>query len=407
MVQYFPKLRSLDIRSLTHEGQPYLMLRDPLQIAPDPLLIPQPLAIALAFCDGAHSPAHLKMLMSNTMGTDAAHRYIEDLLDALDNALMLDNERYAGACLAIRQRYRAAPYRPPLLAGLSYPLEAAALWRSLQDYLEAESIEPLTLDWSQPLGMLSPHIDYQRGGAIYAKVWKRMAHIAAQAELVVIFGTDHYGADHFTLTRQNYATPYGILPTEQSLVNALAAVIGEEAAFAGELRHRTEHSLELVAVWLHHLRGGKPCAVLPILCGGFHRYLSNGHHPHDDRVIQQLLATIRQQTARRRVLIVASGDLAHVGPAFGGSPLNSQSRLALRRADDDLMAAMCAGDAEQFYRAIHQVQDANNVCGVAPIYLTMRAVQATRGETVGYATCPADDFDTSVVTIGGAIFHAD
>jgi len=405
-MQQLPKLRVLDIRHHSYQGQSYILLRDPQQIAPQPLLVPQPLGPALALCDGSHTPPQIRASLSQTRGEPVA-QHVDELLNMLDRSLMLDNDRYRAAYTETLHAFRTQASRSPALAGLSYPQETSALWQLLQNYLEeVEGVETLAVDWAHPWGMLSPHIDYQRGGAVYAQVWKRMAQAAREAELVIIFGTDHYGSDLFTLTRQNYATPYGVLPTEQPLVDALAAVIGEEAAFAGELRHRGEHSLELVTVWLHHMRAGEPCAVVPILCGGFHRFLYNGQHPQHDGTIQNLLATIQQYVAGRRVLMVASGDMAHVGPAFGGQPLNAHSRTVLRNADDDLITAMEAGDAEQFYRTIRGVRDENNVCGVAPIYLTMRAINATAGEAVGYATCPADDFETSVVTVGGMVFQA-
>ena len=71
-------------------------------------------------------------------------------------------------------------------------------------------------------------------------------------------GTDHSGNDRFSLTRQHYATPLGVMPTDLAPVDRLATVIGEKWAFAGELRHRQEHSLELPLVWLQFLRGGEP-----------------------------------------------------------------------------------------------------------------------------------------------------
>jgi AmmeMemoRadiSam system protein B len=236
-------------------------------------------------------------------------------------------------------------------------------------------------------------------------VWKRCTQVAQEAELVVMFGTDHYGADPFTLTRQNYATPYGALPTEQKLVDALGNVIGEEAAFAGEFRHRGEHSLELVAVWLHHMRAGKPVAVVPILVGGFQQFIQNGALPAQDLLLEQVLQTIRTAARGRRVLVVASGDLAHVGPAFGGEPLDTAGRAELRTADDELIGHMRAGDAAGFFAAIRKVRDRNNVCGVAPIYLTLRTLGKVRGEPAGYAVCPADEQGTSVVTVGGMMFY--
>ena len=146
----------------------------------------------------------------------------------------------------------------------------------------AISVSYTHLDEYKRQGLLSPHIDYARGGEVYAQVWKRAAQAARDAELVILLGTDHYGADLLTLTRQNYATPYGVLPTDAALVDRLATAIGAEAAFAGELRHRGEHSLELVAVWLHHMRGGQPVPVAPILTGSFHPFMLNGATPAND-----------------------------------------------------------------------------------------------------------------------------
>jgi AmmeMemoRadiSam system protein B len=103
--------------------------------------------------------------------------------------------------------------------------------------------------------------------------------------------------------------------------------------------------------------------------------------------------------------VIASGDLAHVGPAFGGAALDPHKRGQLRAADDQLLSHMAAGDRQGFFSTIRQIQDRNNVCGVAPIYLTMQTIHAECGESIGYATCPADAFDTSVVTIGGMIFQ--
>jgi AmmeMemoRadiSam system protein B len=330
---------------------------------------------------------------------------VGELLAALDVALMLDNERAAAAHAAARAAFRAEPFRTPALAGPSYPARERELWRLLQDYLEeAANVEPLAVDWSHPVGLLSPHIDYARGGAVYAQVWKRAAAAAREAELVILLGTDHYGADLFSLTRQNYATPYGVLPTDTAIVDQLAAAIGEEAAYAGELRHRGEHSLELVAVWLHHLRAGAPVPVVPILTGSFHLLLGNDSSPSEQPVIRDVLAVLRRAMAGRRTLVIASGDLAHVGPAFGGRPLTAAGRRRLAAADDDLVAAMCAGDSAAFFAAIRGVNNRNNVCGVAPIYLTMQLLGDLPGEQWGYAVCPADDNDTSVVTVTGMMF---
>jgi MEMO1 family protein len=405
LTERLPKLRSLDIRPYQHEGRQYLLLRDPAQLSTRTLLIPQPLALLLAFCDGTRDAAGLAAAFQEHYDVMVPLALVEELFATLDEAIMLENERAEHARLAALAAYRNAPYRPPTLAGLSYPADEKALWRLLQDYLEGTNgVEPRPVDWSRPVGLLSPHIDYPRGGPVYAQVWKRAAQAVREADLVVLFGTDHYGTDPFTLTRQDYATPYGTLPTARWLVDALAEVIGEEAAFAGELRHRGEHSLELVAVWLHHLRADQPVEVAPILVGGLHHYIYNGATPAQDELFEQVVATIRTCTHRRRVLVVASGDLAHVGPAFGGAPLDRAGKRQVQAADETLISHLRTGDAERFFGAVQQVRDRYNVCGVTPLYLTLRTLGQAAGEVVGYAICPADETETSIVTVGGMVF---
>lgn len=401
----YPKLRQLDIRPIQHENHPYLLLRDPQQLTDQQLLVPQPLAAVLAFFDGRHRIDEMVEAYRRRYQLVVPTDFVRELAAALDEAIMLDNDRAASRHAEVRETFRRAPFRTPALAGAGYPAEAETLWSLLQEYLEgADSAEDTAVDWSHPVGLLSPHIDYKRGGCVYAHVWKRAAQAVREAELVILLGTDHYGDDPFTLTRQSYATPYGVLPTATSIVDRLAATIGEEAAFAGELRHRGEHSLELVAVWLHHLRGGQPVAVAPILTGSFHPFMLNGDTPGSNPTIGAVLDVLREAAVGKRTLVVASGDLAHVGPAFGGDPLDVTGRRVLRTADNELIAAMRAGDAAGFFGAIRSVENRNNVCGVAPIYLMLRLLGESHGEQAGYAVCPADERSTSVVTVTGMMF---
>ena len=146
------------------------------------------------------------------------------------------------------------------MAGQSYPADPGQLRHLFNSYLDR--VNGGHSDTAIGNGVISPHIDYPRGGLVYAAVWKQAAEMARAADLVVLLGTDHYSmGDRLTLTRQSYATPYGVLPTDTDIVDPLVDAVGEEEAFAGELRNRGEHSLELVATWLHHMRGGEPVAM--------------------------------------------------------------------------------------------------------------------------------------------------
>ena len=405
----YPKLRPLDIRPQAQNGQTYLLLRDPLKLSEDSLLVPQPWAMVLAYMDGAHTAADAAKAFQRRFGLHVEAEDVRQLVRALDENYLLDNDRSHEAKQRAVDSYRNAPHRPLLLAGQGYPDNAADLGEFLDSYLAALPPNKERSDLAQAVhdhrfGLLSPHIDFPRGGHVYAQVWHQAAEAVRVADLVILVGTDHYGNNPFTLTRQHYATPYGVLPTAQDIVDSIAGVLGEEEAYAGELRHRGEHSLELVTVWLHHMRGGAPVEIVPMLVGSFDSYIMNGASPDRDPQTDAVLDALRAASRGRRVAVVASGDLSHVGSAFGGEPLSPTQRAAVRGDDEDLIDQMRRASALGFFESIRRVRDRNNVCGVSPVYLTLRLLEATRGELHGYASCPADSAGTSAVTVCGMVF---
>ncbi|HID33970.1 MAG TPA: AmmeMemoRadiSam system protein B [Anaerolineae bacterium] len=400
----FPKLRSLNIQAIHYQGAPSLLLQDPFQLAGQYMILPQVYGPALYLLDGTRDISGVRQELALRFGLGAEEDAIEQLVAALDELYFLENARFRQAYQEALARYYQLPHRPMLLAGEGYPADPAQLKAQFDAYLA--EVGPVAA--MPPSGRLifSPHIDYARGHEVYAQVWKAAEAMARAAELVIILGTDHYGDyNPITLTRQSYATPYGILPNDQLLVDRLARAVGGEQAFAGELYHLGEHSLELVLVWMHHMRGGEPVPTIPILAGSLLPFLDASHPPADDPVLARFLAELRSILRERpHTLVIASGDLAHVGPAFDGEPVDEAKRAQIRQLDDEMLRLLAAGDAEGFWGVIKRVRDENNVCGVAPFYLSLKAVGAVEGARAGYAVCPADDRETSVVTIAGVAF---
>lgn len=399
-----PKLRMVDTQPVSYEGASYLLLRDPLVLTDITLLVPQPYIPILALSDGSRSIPTLRAALALRYGLFLTNERIAEFIHALDDALLLDNEKAHQARLAAREQFLQEPFRAPASAGLSYPENPDDLAAYLQNYIDTETVQTAApaLD-GNVRGVISPHIDYERGGPVYARVWSAAAQAAREADLAIIFGTDHFSEGFpFSLTRQSYATPFGVLPTEQSIVDELAEIIDPQYAFAGELHHRREHSIELAAVWLHHIRGGRPIQLVPILTGSLENTLyPNGQNGFSSPDIDKMVGALRQRMENRKVLVVAAGDLAHVGPAFSGDPVDPDKLIQLKSADDALIETMCLGDASAFYESIRSIEDANNVCGVSPIYLTLRLLAPLQGQRFGYSVCPADQHKTSVVTICG------
>ncbi len=398
-----PKLRTVDVRPVVLDGRPVILLRDPLQLTDKTVVISQELAPVLALCDGTRDLNGLLASLTIRYGLRIGPGVLKQLLVTLDEALLLENERFTQARRQIQTEYRQAPSRPPISAGQSYPTDAEELKRLLRGYLEAaETASPGS---TTIRGLISPHIDYARGGPVYAAVWKRAVDAVRRADVVVLLGTDHYGDALVTLTRQHYSTPFGVLPTAQDVVDALAEAIGEDEAFAEELYHRCEHSIELAAVWLHYLREGQPCELVPILCGSFNHFVQGEADPQHHPTINKVVEVLRQATAQRQVLVVAAADLSHVGPAFGGAPQDLWERARLQAADDELLAQICAGDAEGFFATLKRDGNRRNVCGLPPIYLALRLLSPVQGELIAYDRCPADQQGTSFVSVCGVVFH--
>jgi AmmeMemoRadiSam system protein B len=374
-------------------------LRDPLRLSDQSVVIPQQWAPLLALCDGTRDAGGLSAALAVRFGVQMPPGMLGRLVAALDQALLLDNERSAQARAQALDVYRQAPCRPPVMAGRSYPTDAGALRALLDGYLAAVGEASAA---ATGCGLVSPHIDYARGGLVYARTWQRAAAVARAADLVVLLGTDHYGADgRLTLTRQHYSTPLGVLPTAQEVVDALAQALGEAEAFADELHHRSEHSIELSAVWLHHVRQDTPCAVVPILCGSFGHFVRGEAEPSQVPAMRALVETLQRTTAGQRVLVVASADLSHVGPAFGDAPLDLVGRARMKTADEKLIARICAGDAEGFLAAVRRDEDRYSVCGLPPIYAALRILGPVQGEVLAYDRCPADENGTSSVSVCG------
>jgi hypothetical protein len=395
-----PKLRNIQPQWGQQNGRPVLVLRDPLGLSDKTLALPQSLAPLLAFCDGSRDESAIRAALEIRAGVRIPPDVLAQILQQLDDALLLDNERSAAALRDAICRYRGASFRPPALAGVSYPAEPEALTAALQGCVGGAATDPPA---QSIRGIVSPHIDYARGGAVYGQVWAASAEAARQADVAVIFGTDHMGDfSPFTLTRQNYATPFGVLPTDGVIVEQIAGAIGDDAAFRDELHHRSEHSIELAAVWLHHVRGGQPCSLVPILCGAFEPFVAGGESARDNDLIARGVAALREALAGRKFVVVAAADLAHTGPAFGDSvPAGFVQRAVGKSADEALIQRVCEGDADGFLGLIQQEGDRRHICGVPPIYLALRLLEPVRGRVIAYDQAPADAQGTSFVSFCG------
>ena len=402
-----PELRLVEPMWVEHQGRRFLHLRDHLSLSDLTIMIPDVAAPIVTLLDGTRNLAEIKSALTLRFGLNVTDQEVASMIDQLDQALMIGNGRFRRARRRAVEEYRGADHRPPSHVGAVYPSSAKALEVAIEGWCSnvnsRASSDRLKGDL---VGMLCPHIDYSRGHATYAELWRDIRPDLAEVETVVVLGTDHHGGQgQLTPTVQNYSTPYGTLDTDTDIVNRLADAIGVEA-FEEELHHRTEHSIELATVWLHHFMRDQYVSLVPILCGSFHGYTSSDADPEETHHISAALEVLNEVLSARRTLVIAAGDLAHVGPAFGDSnPLDEVAKARIRAEDSESISAICAGDARSFLEISRSESDRRKICGLPPIYLMLRLLEGAAGIHMGYDQCPADTTSGSIVSIAGALLY--
>jgi AmmeMemoRadiSam system protein B len=351
------------------DGTQAFALTDPHGALDGAAIVPPQVYFVLAHFDGRRDHAAIVRDVG-AAGLGVTREIVADLArQALEVGLVHGpafQRRRAEALAA----FRSGP-RPPICAGGAYPDDADGLAAQLEGCYRAPGGPGLRQAGSRAGEgarlLVAPHIDIPRGAAGYAHAYAALE--GCDAELFVVFGTAHASPPHlFTLTRQDYVTPLGAVPTDRAIVDALAGELGEDEVLADELVHKGEHSCEFQVVWLRWLLGDRPFRVLPVLCS------SISHLPDPAAATRPFLDALARATAGRGVCYVAGADLAHVGPMYGDErPARPEELSALGAQDRATMAVLSSGDADAFHRLATLDDERRRLCGVAPIYAAVRA----------------------------------
>jgi AmmeMemoRadiSam system protein B len=398
------KLRPLKTQPTVQNGQRGILLTDPLGISTQVLYIPEGLTLLLELMDGTRNAATLSTGFTLRSGQTLPQHIIEQFITQLDNGLFLDNERFKKAYELALDEYKRTKYRKPKLAGQMYAEDPIELEKQFEGLFKDAGTEDVT-SISSLRGIISPHIDFQRGKEVYSEVWQKAQKlIDSDFEIIILLGTDHNASEgKITLTYQNYSTPWGILPTNQEIVKYIAESLGEES-FKEELNHANEHSIETVLVWLHFILKKKPYPIVPILCGSFDTFF-NDATKFLNSPITMVVERLKEVTKSHKSLIVAAADLSHMGPVFGDRyPLDFAGRANIVKQDKKLIEIISQGSYSELFKTLAGEKNASHVCGLPPIYILLSVLDDVVGIQAGYSVCPASQDSTSVVTVFGMLF---
>ena len=241
-----PTLRHLDVRHDEQNGQPGLVLSDPLGISQQQIFIPNGLLPIVGRFDGDHSIADIATAVAKQSGQTVSTQLVEDLSQQLDDCGLMAGKLFRTRLAKASQAFLSLPGRPACHAGYSagYPGDRDSVRQALDSILHRP--QPDAALRPSPRGLIAPHIDLARGREGYSMAYSALAE-CEPADLYVVFGTGHQGPQApVTGLAMNWETPIGSMATDQSYVEAIHQRLGPPEP-ADLLLHQQEHSLKEMA----------------------------------------------------------------------------------------------------------------------------------------------------------------
>ncbi len=405
-----PKLRPVELFPLGvgHESQ--IVFRDPEGYG-ETVLLPLGAALLAALMDGRSTFSELRQEFFVQTGTKASEAEIAEVVRRLDEAYLLESERFASYRRDQNDHYLNSSVRQAAHAGESYSDDPEELRQQLDDCFTCDD-GPGRLDTTDGIdgqrlrGVLSPHIDITRGGSVYAWSYKQIAE-HSPASLFVILGTAHNPMQElFTVTRKDFATPLGTVKTDGVFIDRLVGHLHSSVAgqlidpFADDLAHRFEHSIEFQTLFLQYTLGKRrDFQIVPILVGSFYEFIDEAIAPDEVPEVQAFVAALRAASDAYpgEVCFISASDFAHIGPRFGDEQILDDTRLTAQAVDDRrLLEHACQGDAGAFFRHVARQNDCNRICGLSPTYTMLEALEFDHADLLKYAQATESDGSSCV-----------
>jgi hypothetical protein len=385
-----PRLRVMPV-AVEVQGRKMLLFQDPDRITDETVLMPLEAAAIVQFLDGGHSVRQIQEELTRAAGRIVDSQLIQDLVDQLDEHLLLESPRFHARVREMAEQWAALSARPPSHAGQAYPEDKDQLINFLDSCYTAPdgpgALPGPPRDQSLK-GIIAPHMDLRESGPVAAHAFKALAE-HSQARLFVIFGTGHDEPQRFFVpTDKDFETPLGAVRTDREL---LARIMRRRADRnpLNDYVHKTEHSIEFMAVLLQHaLRGRDDFRILPVLASGTAPSVIAKTPPGADPAFRDFMTALKQALGEldEPVCFIAGADLAHLGPRYGDRETWAPIRMGEEEdLDRSMLAPLAAADKEGFFQAIAAKGDQRRICGLPPIYALIEASGAHKGELLKWA----------------------
>lgn len=405
--QTLPAVRPLDVFPYRNErDEVYFALRDLTQVAPRPVAVSMPGYFILSHLDGRHNVRDVQAAFLKQFGQLVSEEQIREMIATLDEALLLNTDRFEQTYTRLCSQYRAADARDNRER---YPPGS-----ELRAYLENMLADGANdLESSVPLaglrGLIVPHLDYARGARCYAAGYAAL-RCAPPADRYVILGTNHFGRSTSAVaTTKDFLTPLGRVPTDRDFIRALERELGQSICDF-QYDHNAEHSVELQVHVLQALQPDHPFEIVPLLCpdpcgtSGTQPLDGNGPDLADlADALEQLLAEAATADAPRTILI-AGADLSHVGRHFGDEqPTTPEFLKQVERDDRVLLNLIESRRDDEFIDELRMSGNPTRVCSAGCIYTLLRALPDLPCHVLRYEQAINMEAETHVTCVAAVI----
>ena len=406
----YPKLRNVNIFPVQMSGQKLLCLQDPQNISEKALFLPPAIYFIISLFDGQHSVLDIQAEYMRRFGELLFTEKISEIVNQLEENLFLEGDRFKEALREKEEDFKKASIREAAFAGKSYEGDPDRLKIQLEGYFSgSEGPGPLgeKKGMNGLRGVVSPHIDFQRGGFCYAfahrEIWENNSF-----DSFIVFGTAHtFTENSFCLTRKNFVTPLGMLTADRELIDAIQSRCPYDL-FKDEGVQRSEHSIEFQGVFLRYLYSESiSLRIVPILCGSFHEAIEKGISPIDLEPVGQFIEALKASLSSlgRKVCCIASADLAHMGLQFGDREgIGEYDLRSLAGEDEEMLGYVERMDGEGFFSSILKERDRRRICGLPAIYSMLKILDAREGRLLKYGQTFTPETE-SVVSFASMAFY--
>ncbi|MFQ5603993.1 MAG: AmmeMemoRadiSam system protein B [bacterium] len=392
----YPKIRYVDVIPIeTHKGQ-MIGLRDPIGVAPEMLLISPDIFYLLRFFDGNHSKLDLRYKYMQAFGQFLYEEQLSHILTNLNTNFFLENENYHNRLAAIENEFKEQPIRPAFHAGQCYEANPTKLKQQIDAFFsspEGAGYPRQNVKKCPIKGLIAPHIDLRAGGACYSYAYKSLAE-SDGAECFVILGTGHSGLHNlYSTLAKDFETPFGRARCDFELIDLLKTNYSGDAN-SEILAHKSEHTIEFQLVFLQHLYQEKnDFTFVPILCSFSYHMLNREQFPQERKIIDDFISALKKTIKQigKKVCLIASVDLSHVGPRYGDREKPDQAFMQrVTKVDQEILKTIERLDSVGFHQTIEKQEDRFRVCGYSSIYTLLNVIDAEKGRLLNYSKTEVD-----------------